>query len=68
MASPFQPIVSLTVQITVFNEPAFVRDPRDLSLSDMDITADVKRLRVMIIFSFLTRVQVYTVYIFFRPH
>jgi vacuolar protein sorting-associated protein 13A/C len=47
----------ISLKITVFNEPAFVRDPRDLSLSDMDITADVKRLRVMIIFSFLTRVQ-----------
>ena len=45
-------------QVTVFNKPVSLPNSRDLSLCDMDIGADIKRLRVMLIFSFLARVQV----------
>lgn len=50
---------TMLLQVTVFNEPASVRNPHDLSLYDLDIVADVKRLKIMLVFSFLARVQVY---------
>ena len=56
--SPLQQNVGLSLQVTVFNEPASVRDPRNLSLCDLDIWADVERVRVILVFSFLARVQV----------
>lgn len=47
----------LFCQVTMFKTPGQY-DPSDLSTCDLDITADVERLRVMIVFRFLSRVQV----------
>lgn len=45
-------------------------DPSDLSTCDLDIAADVERLRVMVVFRFLSRIQVHallhTVYMYIR--
>ena len=46
-------------QVTVFKNSA-QHDPRDLSTCDLDVAADVARLRVMVVFRFLGRVQVST--------
>lgn len=56
------PIVLLYLnihQVTVFKSTGQY-DPSDLSTCDLDIAADVERLRVMVVFQFLSRVQVHT--------
>ena len=52
-------LLLLHYQATVFKNST-QHDPRDLSACDLDVTADVARLRVMVVFRFLGRVQVST--------